>query len=352
VQLWFGEFIHGVMDEAYRRWRVPQASGPLPSFPWPWKPTVFDVEQYVVARLAAKGLNPLSNLWDKTGANQLLASQRTELAINTWGKQLFPLIQEAELLLQGIRLMPRPLVATVARSDYYEIKGVVDVLSSVRLASAPTGNAVLSALGADPTCGQSIANSASGTFEVIVDYKGTRRPPTLVIDRKSSHFGQPNPEWLAYEWQVLTYAWLRSQQPGSQPVLAGILLFLNELAPSDGDLADLKLDVSLGSTDLMPLGADLQAIRNWKPGKPCPLSQQFLVGRSIRIVPVLPATVQGSLTNFDAVVQQIETSVLREMAGSGIVGNWVARPERRTCTACDFRTFCPSSAQPGPPSVP
>src|SRR5438093_337515 len=150
VQLWFGEFIHGVMDESYRRWRVSQASGPLLAFPWAWKPAIFDVEQYVVARLAAKGLNPLSNLWDRTGSNQLIASQRTEFAINTWGKELFPLIQEAELLLQGIRPMPSLPPPSVARSDYYEIKGVVDVLSSVRLAAAPPANAILSALRADP----------------------------------------------------------------------------------------------------------------------------------------------------------------------------------------------------------
>src|SRR2546425_5800146 len=60
VQLWFGEFIHGVMDEAYRRWKTAFVSGQAPAFPWPWIPTIFDIEKYVDARLAAKGLNALS----------------------------------------------------------------------------------------------------------------------------------------------------------------------------------------------------------------------------------------------------------------------------------------------------
>lgn len=349
VQLWFGEFIHGVMEEGYRRWNAPQVP-PMPAMPWAWDPTVFAIEKHVDARLRAKGLYPSAHVWDKDGKTQLIVSKRSTLSLEVWGQDLFPLIKEAELLLQGIRDMPPNVAAK--RADYYEVKGVVDVLSSVKLASAPHGNKIIDAVMNDPTCRNLMETLGGGQFEVIVDYKGTRRPPIRVSDTSSPLFGTPNQEWSDYQWQVLTYSWLRSQQPGAQPVLAGILLFLNELYPSESDFEELKDDVLANATDLMPTGADLQAIRSWSGGPPPILSLTYRVARSLLVVPVQPANVTAALANFDQTVSHIEGHVVQERAGQGILNNWSARPELRTCTACDFKTYCPSSAQPGAPKVP
>jgi hypothetical protein len=38
VQLWFGEFIHSVMEAAFRIWRD---TTPRPPFPWPTNPTPY-----------------------------------------------------------------------------------------------------------------------------------------------------------------------------------------------------------------------------------------------------------------------------------------------------------------------
>src|SRR4051794_12927315 len=38
VQLWFGEFLHGVMEAAFRIW---SASPTPPPFPWPMTPTPY-----------------------------------------------------------------------------------------------------------------------------------------------------------------------------------------------------------------------------------------------------------------------------------------------------------------------
>src|SRR6516162_5674897 len=55
VQLWFGEFIHGVLEEAFRRYRDSVVKGnPFPP-PWPVA-TLDDIRQLIKARLGARGL--------------------------------------------------------------------------------------------------------------------------------------------------------------------------------------------------------------------------------------------------------------------------------------------------------
>jgi hypothetical protein len=331
VQLWFGEFIHAVLEEAYLRWSSAQTQ-----FPWPWRPTVWEIESYVdQRRLRPKGLIPPPNLFDPRGGQQRLASQRAEAAINTWGPELFPLISQAEVKLRGIRPLVPPNVQP--RADYYEVQGIVDVLGSVTLTTASPTNAVVTAL--RDTLGD--LSSLGGQFEVIVDYKGMRRPPTNAV------------EWQRYEWQLRTYSFLRQAQAGALPTAAGVLLFLNELVPSDEDLQDLQDEVSQGTTDILPSGSDRTSLLRWRGGQTKPLlSDAYLRRRSIHIVRTDPALIEQSLREFDDVVWQIETAVSHEIAGQGIPQAWglgfLARnrvPARRTCTACDFKSFCPILAQ-------
>lgn len=348
VQLWFGEFIHAVMEEAYLRWRQNQQP-----FPWSWDPTIRDIELNIDLRLRARGLYAPPNLFDHTGTSKLLASQRAEAAINIWGQYLFPLIAQAEVRLQRIRNMPN-VTHGQPRCDYYEITGVVDVITSVELQNAPSGNLILHHLQNDARVQSLIDTLAEDTYEVIVDYKGRRRPGTTIADRRNPNFGQIDPDWEAHEWQILTYSWLRSWQPQSSRVLAGIVLYMNELVPSGQDIEQLQeeLKVSPPATDVVPYGPDRQQVLSWRSGTTINLSQPFREQRSIRIIPVSADSVAQSLTNFDYVVREIEDSVLLEMSGNGIISSWQANPQRRNCTACDFKTYCPSSAQPGTPTVP
>lgn len=348
VQLWFGEFIHAVMEEAYLRWT--QNHQP---FPWNWDPIIREIELGIDRRLRARGLYAPPNLFDRTGTNQLLASQRAEAAINIWGQHLFPLIAQAEVRLQRIRSMPNVIYGQ-PRCDYYEITGVVDVITSVELQNAPTGNLILHYLQNDDQIQNLIDTLQDDIYEVIVDYKGRRRPGTTVADPNSSNFGQTDPDWEAHDWQIQTYSWLRSQQPQSNRVIAGIVLYINELVPSGQDIEQLQdeLNASPPATDVVPHGPDRQQIVSWRAGTTVNLSQTFREQRSIRIIPLTPSSISQSLNNFDSVVQKIEESVLREMSGTGIINNWQANPQRRNCTACDFKTYCPSSAQPGTPTVP
>jgi len=355
MQLWFGEFIHAVMEEAYLEW---QQDSRRRRFPWNWDPEIREIETRIDRRMRARGLNPPPWLFcpydssftqqgwcpDTHHPHQLIASRRTEAAINTWGQHLFPLISESEVRLKGIRNMPnyRP---GISRCNYYGITGVVDVISSVDLQTAPSGNLILHYIHQNAELQRMINTLVSPEYEIIIDYKGMRRPP------------QPDPNnltWQHHESQILTYAWLRSQQPQARTVVAGIIFYLNELALSAEDMKELQPEVRESLTDVMPQGLDMEAIQNWKQGTPVPLlSKPFGEHRSIRIIPVDDVSRQNALNAFDDVVDRIERCVSIETRGQNITSSWPPNPVERNCTACDFKTFCPRPA-PGSyhPTVP
>lgn len=366
VQLWFGQFIHGVMEEAYRTWR----SG---ATPLPWSDTdIQPITDAIIARLAARGLH--------YQRQELLevALERARVSINTWGAYLFPLIAEAEVRLKGIRRMP-PGTVTIRRSNYYEVEGVVDVLTSFELSAVTGPNPIVSAV---------LSAIAPQTYEVIVDYKGMRRPRVTTDD-----------EWIHQEWQILTYAWLREQQPESNPVKSGVLIYIDELVPSETDMDELYEEVlgtSTPQTDVAPTGSDLQALQNWPhtkvnwhqplrawrqqmnvwrqevsawrqtgraqgqprppmpqmPQMPQPLSMEFRLRRSLRVIPIQRNDVDESLARFDGVVSEIEGCVAQESAGQVLTTTWPTNPRDKTCVVCDFKTFCPNSRYRGAPPAP
>jgi hypothetical protein len=136
VQLWTGEFVHGVLEEAYRHWLDHH-----PPFPWPNNPTPWPnpgtsparanhdigvLGDIVEARLTAAGKTPRSQ------EARDFAYRRVEAAVNILGPHLFPLITAAERRISGTRAMPTlPGGGNPVRggADRYELTGVVDVIS-------------------------------------------------------------------------------------------------------------------------------------------------------------------------------------------------------------------------------
>lgn len=341
-QLWFGEFIHGVMEESYLQWELNSKK-----FPWAWKETVRPIEELIDARLRVKGLYPPTSLFcpyddvnddsstceDTNHPHKKIASSRAENTINLWGPHLFPLIDKAEVKVTNIRDMPK-LSNLKTRSDYYSVSGVIDVLSSINIKDQySSDNLILKYLKKEDFFFDKIKTIDSDEFEIIIDYKGMKRPPTN------------SDTWKYHRWQISTYAWLRSKQIDSKEIIAGIIFYINELVPSSEDILAIKEEVIDEVTDVMPKNNDLKAILNWnEEDEYIVFSEELRMDRSIRIIGINEKYEKKALKEFDKVVSDIEVSTINEANGQTIKDSWAATSkEKRTCNTCDFKTFCSDS---------
>jgi hypothetical protein len=328
IQLWFGEFIHGVMEEAFRHYRVEREAGR--TVVWPWEEEVVEhVLETIRKRLASRGLEA----WNDDDLER--GRKRARVAIQELGPHLFPLISRPEVAVRGARVLPDiPAVRAARVSTRYEMSGVIDVVTHVELADpAMAGNPLVQLiLGALPGLHET-------EFEIIVDYKGARRPPTG---------GGPNGKpslWQQYAWQVQTYAELREKQPGSGKVVAGIVLYVNELSPLRSDFEALRSEVRTKTTDVPPEpgSPDEKALFGPLSSSNLPaLSFAYRLRRAVRLVPVTGRERDAALKAFDDVVGRIELCRVRETQGASILSAWERNPsDESTCTVCDHRTFCP-----------
>lgn len=335
VQLWYGEFIHGMMESAYRRWRA--ACGALP-FPWPYtplsesgprEPPPPDLEPHDIRTLGWPIEQTLAQEGKQARSRRarLAAYRRADRAINLLGPHLFPLISMAEQRVLGTRSLTAGHFEP--RSSRYALRGVIDVLGDIDLA-APTGNVILDAI-------REACPDLDGEFEIILDYKGAHRPKT-----------SGDQHWKLGAWQVQTYAWLRERQANAKPVAAGILIYVNELSPTGTDIGRIRREISLGCTDVVPDegSADDYQIQAWVPGAQAVLSEAYRMRRALRVVAVTPDSTSLATAEFDGMVSRIEDSVQREALTGSIAAAWEPTcDDPKTCVACDFLAFCPNPAE-------
>ena len=353
VQRWFGEFIHGVMEEAFLEWKYKKTQ-----FPWDWLTDIRPIEEQIDLRLQVRGLYPhdedlyfsMSNHPEVEVLNehdhQKLASARAERAINIWGEHLFPLIDSSELLIKGVRKMPN-YDKNRSRSNYYGINGVVDVLTSMKINDLEQSNLdnynnkIIEYLKKDKDFQKRIKQFPDDEdYEIIIDYKGMKRPPVKMKNPKEED------KWENHKQQILTYSWLRSKQEDSKPILAGIIFYLNELVPSKEDLLLIQEELREDLTDVgQKYEKDVKLIDKWKEEDKAPeLSDAFKTDRSIRIINVNESEQEQAVKMFDKVVGDIEESLIKEIKGCKIQDAWKADSDARTCSACDFKTFCKNNS--------
>lgn len=373
IQLWFGEFIHGVMEESYLRWKNNEAFKESEGleygeFPWDWKEKIRPIEELIDKRLQSQGLYPPKNLFYPYNASEiglgkygnveeLVASGRTKKTINLWGPHLFPLIDDAEIMIKCMCTMPN-YQEGISRSNYYEINGIIDVLSSLNINNFDTNNAsnannpnanndndninngndinndnkenkIISYLKNDKEFNNRIKELGSEEYEVIIDYKGMIRP------------SENSEIWKHHKWQILMYCWLRSNQEGTKPVAAGIIFYINELLPSPEDIEIIKKDILSSEAYKNNISQrDEENLILLEKGDISNLSDKFIMDRSIRIVAINELAIRESVNEFDNVVNSIEESIMKENTGISIKKSWKAKGDKKTCQACDFKSFC------------
>lgn len=343
VQLWFGEFIHGVMEAAYRVWHEEKIgfAQPWPCNVTPWEnrktpDTSRPINDIAVIGEAIEGALETQGKYPRNRDVRMSAYRRAEAAVNLIGKHLFPLVTLAEEPLSGARLISG---SETLRADRYELTGVVDVLSHVTVNNCPADNIFRQAI-------EAACPGLPPAYEVVVDYKGAHRPRT------------DEDYWEQGEWQVRTYAWLRNRREPPVKVVAGILIYINELAPSSEDLEDLKVAIRKGTTDVVPTDiADKNNLARWQSGYSTDgvLSEVLRLQRAIRVIPTTPDTIAMATQEFDAIVKEIESRI-RDEAGHGRISSvWLpTSQDEATCAACDI-AFCSKPAgqtEAKPPAAP
>lgn len=340
VQMWYGEFIHGMMEACFRMWR--QAGGALP-FPLPCTAVIKGQPAAPPPGLDAHDLRrigwPIEQALAREGKlprsadARISAYLRAEAAINGMAPHLFPLVDAAERTVLGSRPMLSAGLPT--RSAKYILRGIVDVLGHVQVGRAAADNPVVKAI--DEACPQ-----LPGEYEVIIDYKGSRRPEVSQ---------DPRSDWLLGAWQIQTYAWLRSRQPDALPVAAGVLVYVSELAPGTKEMQHLRTEMARGSTDVFPArgSADRRSIEAWVPGTDPMLSPSLMMARALRVLPVTMQSMLDATAQIDRVVAEIEARVADEGARHRIKPVWSPNSQsEETCVACDFRAGCEGNQARGP----
>ena len=325
VQQWFGEFIHGVMEEGCLHYKEGLLT--FPCSPEYVQRLCVDVAN----RLRAKGLFATRIFaFEDTPEKKAMdhpANKRAFTAISMLGPSLFPLITGNEIRLNGMRDMPG-YDPNLSRNKHYTITGIADVVSHIDL-DADKDNMIVRYLMSKDEVRALIESNRE--FEVIIDYKGMDRPDLGSEEDRT---------WDYHAWQVQTYMWLRKKQVEAEgsdmPVIAGILLYLNELMPSEETLTKMTEQISRGKTDIMPDATDAKILRN---GQTC--SDKYRIDRCFRIIPYDEAMLKTSLEEFDEVVFEIESKVVEEIRGGGnVIDHWGGTYKRERCTACDMKGFC------------
>lgn len=258
-QFWFGLFVHGALELAYRYWRDEKTP---PSFPWPFtmierRGDAPDWQAHDIGKFADDAETSLWHQGIRAPSADARNSAYGKVAtmVNKLGAHLFPLIDKVEYRISATRQIPR--IETDSGRDRYELRGVLDALA--RPVRNMDGNLIRESVK------KACPNIERGS-ELILEYKAAARP------------APGSSLWKQDALQVHAYAWLREQESGKPPA-ACVVIYVNELPELDKavrvipisrrsvdsaiaeiDAAARRIEIALADEE-----TDGNAIRSWQP---------------------------------------------------------------------------------------
>jgi len=267
------------------------------------------------------------------------------MAIKKICKDLFVLMKYPEIKLNSTEKYNE--TQTYNQSEYYEIVGVIDILSKSKLQlhfGDQDENFIKHKILEKFNKENIPLPEKKSEYEIIVEYKGSRRPPC----KTSPDYPEPL-SWDDHLLQLNLYKHLREKQPGSGIVVAGIIIYINEFTPIKKDLKIINQHIASGLTDVIAQTlSDRLALEILNPFD---LSDEFRINRAIRIEILDDDSMHKALINFEKSIVQIEQKKFNETRLNNIIECWqpLNPPDKETCAVCDQGHHCPKSPRKGIP---
>lgn len=331
VQMWFGQFIHNVLEHTFKFYKE---KNELPDLK-----ELINICDEVKDKLASRGLYPRNwIIYD-------LAIKRLNIAISKICKDLFVLMKYSEIKLNSTQKYFESQIYNP--SEFYEIVGIIDILSKSKLQLHFTDyneNLIKRKILEKFTKENIPLPVKNSDYEIIVDYKGTYRPPC----KTSPDYPDPI-SWDDHLLQLNLYKHLREKQPESGIVIAGIIIYINELNPTKSEMKEIKKQLESGLTDVIPhTPSDEKSFDELNPDD---LSDVFRVNRAIRIEILNDRSKELALRSFEKSIVEIEQKKFDERRVSNIIQCWQPKnpPNKETCAVCDQGHHCPKSPRKSVP---
>lgn len=405
-QLWFGNFLHGVMQDLFYLYKI---DVPIPP---PLKPTCelkinmqnkkqkindpperskdidfFDyyknikncnlscTDKRCLYRICADVFRRLAaqRIFSRSTIMVQSAIFRVYMLLKDIGRELIPLINAAEIPLKGVyryenkNFFSQEIIHNFPKipiSTFFEVHGIIDVITQIDLKKYKLilerknpkefkQNYILESIGKvlcpelnrpssqkseelinyEKNIIDSLLTKYNNGFEIILDYKGQERP-----NLKDS-------EWESHEWQLRTYKWLRDQQSQGAPVIAGILIYVNEVFLSLPKIREMVKSIKNKETDTEfndSILNDLKKNKYINYNKP--ENNALRYARVIRFIDLQDnLSNKQALESFSKTVLKIEGCIYMEKESGNINRIWECHQNAQMCGTCDYRykNLCP-----------